>query len=95
MNGEPVLHQVEDTSRPGEGVQGEAGEECEGKAPSPTPLPKKRTRVAKAKAEPEQAPKAERSDARGDTLFFPMLLATKHKLEKEARAARMSSLSIV
>ncbi len=92
MNGEPVLHQVEDTSRPGEGVQ---GEQCEGKDPSPTPLPKKRTRVAKAKAEPEQAPKAERSDARGDSLFFPVLLATKHKLEKEARAARMSSLSIV
>ena len=92
MNGEPVLQQDEDNSRSGEAVQ---GEECEGKAPSPTPLPKKRTRVAKAKAESEQAPKAERSDARGDSIFFPLLLATKHKLEKEARAARMSSLSIV
>jgi hypothetical protein len=90
MNGEPVLQQDEDTSRSGEAVQ---GEECEGKAPSPTPLPKKRARVAKAKE--DQAPKAARSDARGDSLFFPMLLATKHKLEKEARAARMSSLSIV
>jgi hypothetical protein len=92
MNGEPVLQQVEGTSGPGEDVQ---GEECESKAPCATPVPKKRARVAKAKAEPDQAPKAERSDTRGDTLFFPMLLATKRKLEKEARAARMSSLSIV
>ncbi len=68
MNGEPVLQQVEDTSGPGEDVP---GEECESKAPCATPVPKKRARVDEAKTEPEQAPKAERSDARGDSMFFP------------------------
>jgi hypothetical protein len=36
-----------------------------------------------------------RSNARGDALFFPMLLATRKAMEQESRKARISSLSIV
>ena len=56
---------------------------------------KVKLRVQRPSLRRDRAPKAERSDARGDSMFFPLLLATKRKLEKEARAARMSSLSIV
>ena len=47
----------------------------------------------------KKGPNAEgpsRSNARGDALFFPMLLlATRKAMERESRTARISSLSIV
>ena len=43
----------------------------------------------------KDAERPSRSDARGDALFFPMLLATRKAMERESRAARISSLSIV
>ena len=64
-------------------------------APTETPiavLPKeKKPRALKESSEATGA----RSDARGDSLFFPLLLATKKTLETESRAARISNLSIV
>ena len=55
--------------------------------------------VSKEKQAPNKegsdAERASRSHARGDALFFPMLLATRKAMERESRTARISSLSIV
>ncbi len=55
--------------------------------------------VSEEKPAPDKkGPNAEgpaRSNARGDALFFPLLLATRKALERESRTARISSLSIV
>ncbi len=43
----------------------------------------------------KDAERSSRSDARDSALFFPMLLATRKAMEREARTARISNLSIV
>ena len=45
--------------------------------------------------EGSDAERASRSNARGDALFFPLLLATRKATERESRTSRISSLSIV
>ena len=87
MNGDSITPEiVSEPPRENEALQAET------ETSGPPVLPKK-----KKLGPPKESPpaKAERSDARADSLFFPMLLATKRSLEKEARAARISSLTIV
>ena len=59
--------------------------------PEKPPIEQKKPREIKESSEATDT----RSDARGDSLFFPLLLATKKQLYREARAARISNLSIV
>ena len=87
MNGDAIT-----SGGDSEPARGEETLQAETETSGPPVLPKKK-KLGPPKESPP--PKAERSDARADSLFFPMLLATKRTLEKEARAARISSLTIV
>ena len=57
--------------------------------------PEKRPLKQKKPREIKESSEALNKDARGHSFFFPLLLATKKQLDREARTARISNLSIV
>ena len=72
----------------------EVQEETPAPAPqAPKPKRKSRAKAVPAEKEPE-TPRAER-EREPDPMLFAMLLKTQRAMEKEARAAKLSSLRIV
>ena len=65
-------------------------------APAPqAPKPKRKSRAKAVPAEEPETPRAERVEREPDPMLFAMLLKTQRAMEKEARAAKLSSLRIV